>query len=226
MRYQIRLVRNTWRGVLDSGRGKVDMSRWPAVLSPDPFSRPEIYPDSETLDAESVWASGSGLIEVFPESDVLIGRYSKASSSVQTVSSSFIDLIIFSDDWIEDISISAMSSLAVSGTFLRARVHDMIFSGFSFFLSTMSKLQKPTKFCLKNESERNDYIAFGWFLRLLTKFYSKVKQSILVLMLAKFYSKVKQSILVLMLAVFSTSVKWQSYWEAWIFSRALRGGYP
>ena len=111
MRYQIRLARNTWRGVVESGRGKVDMSRWPAVLSPDLFSHPEIYPDSET--SESVCASGSGRIEVFPESDVLLGGHSKASSSVQMVSSSFIDLIIFSDDWIEDISISAMSSLGV-----------------------------------------------------------------------------------------------------------------
>ena len=96
--------------MVDSGRGKVDMSRWPAVLSSDLFSHPEIYPESET--SESVCASGSGRIEVFPESDVLKGGHSKRSSSVQMVSSSFIDLIIFSDDWIEDISISAMSSLA------------------------------------------------------------------------------------------------------------------
>ena len=99
--------------MVDSGRCIVDMSRWHAVLSPDQFSRPEIYPDSETLDADSelVCTSGDGLKEVLLESDVLIGRHSKVSSSVQMFS--FIDLIIFSDDWIEDISLSAMSCLAV-----------------------------------------------------------------------------------------------------------------
>ena len=62
---------------------------------------------------------------------------------------------------------------------------------------------------LKMNQNQMINITCGWFLRILTKFYSKVKQSILVLMLV----------------VFSSSVIWQSYWQPWMFS-CIAWGLP